>query len=191
MVARNACITVPKDLQGKKRGGPPASSGTVLLPTWLKINGVDPESVQVISIGPEALVTSFMLGQVDAIVAFDENVIKINAAGGDAVAIHYADYGVNLPGTTLVANTGYLREKPEVVRRFVAATLKGWADAAQDPQAAVDAMMKSAPPTLKAESETPILANLVPLLHSRRTEARPRGWMAAQDRDEARAIPPD
>ncbi len=45
--------------------------------------------------------------------------------------------------------------------------------------------MKSAPPTLKAESETQILANLVPLLHTRRTEGQPIGWMAAEDGQDA------
>src|SRR5207302_11102500 len=132
IVGRTSGITVPKDLQGKKLGVPPASAGTVLLPTWLRMNGVDPDTVQLISVGPETLTTTLLLGQVDGIVAFDENVIKINAAGGDVFAIHYADYGLNLPSTTIAANTAFLREKPEVVRRFIAAMLRGWADAAPD-----------------------------------------------------------
>jgi NitT/TauT family transport system substrate-binding protein len=72
-----------------------------------------------------------------------------------------------------------------VARRFVAAMLKGWGDAEKDPKSAVDTLMKAAPPTLKAESETQILANLMTLLHSRRTEGRPLGWMAGEDWTEA------
>jgi NitT/TauT family transport system substrate-binding protein len=185
IVGRTSGINGPKDLQGKKIGAPPASVGTVLLPTWLKLNGVDPDTVQVISIGPETLTSALLLGQVDGIVAFDENVIKINAAGGDVVAIHYADYGLNLPSTTIAANTAFLREKPAVAQRFVAAMLKGWGDAEKDPKSAVDALMKSAPPTLKAESETQILANLMTLLHSKRTEGQRLGWMAGEDWAEA------
>jgi len=185
IVGKTSGISGPRDLQGKRIGAPPASGGTVLFPAWLKMNGVDPESVQVISVGPETLTTTLLLGQVDGIVAFDENVIKINAAGGDVFAIHYADYGLNLPSTTVAANTAFLREKPDVVRRFVAAVLKGWADAAPDPRGAVDVLMKSAPPTLKAESETLILANLMTLLHSKRTEGQRLGWMAGEDWEEA------
>jgi NitT/TauT family transport system substrate-binding protein len=188
MVGRTAGIAGPKDLQGKKIGAPPASVATVLLPTWLRMNGVDPETVQLISVGPETLNSTLLLGQVDGIVAFDENVIKINAAGGDVFAIHYADYGLNLPSTTIAANTAFLREKPDVMRRFLAATLKGWGEAAQDPKTAVNALMKSAPPTLRAESETAILANLMTLLHSKRTEGQRLGWMAAEDWEEAVAI---
>ncbi len=185
IVGRTSGISGPKDLPGKRLAAPPASGGTVLLPAWLKANGVDPDSVQMVSVGPDSLPTTLLLGQVDGIVAFDENVVKINAAGGDVVAIHYADYGVNLPSTTIAANLTFLRENPAVVRRFLTAVVRGWEEAAPDPKAAVDALMKSAPPTLKAESETQILANLVPLLHTRRTEGQPIGWMAAEDWQDA------
>lgn len=185
IVLKASGIKSPKDLEGKKVGGTPASVVTVFFETWLKLNGVNPDKVQVVSMGPEVLDTSLVQRQVDGILGFDEHAVKINAAGGDSIAIHYADYGLNLPSTAITANTAFMKEKPAVVRGFVAGALRGWADAQKDPKAAVAAMMKYAPPVLKADPETDILANLVTLLHSKQTEGKPIGWMAREDWEQA------
>ena len=48
-------------------------------------------------------------------------------------------------GFTIVAHTDTIRERPDLVRRVVAATLRGFADAAREPDAAVRAVTRLAP----------------------------------------------
>jgi NitT/TauT family transport system substrate-binding protein len=185
IVPRGSGISNPKGLVGKQLGGTPAGVGEVLLPTWLSMNGVNPDSVQLVSVGAEARNSTLIQGQVDGIVGFDTNVPIINAAGGDVIAIHYADFGLSLPSTSVIVNTTFLKEKPDVVRRFLAATIRGWAEARNDPKGAIDALLKHAPPTFKAEQETEALRLLIQLYHTKRTEGKPVGWMAADDWQDA------
>lgn len=55
------------------------------------------------------------------------------------------DYGVQLLGDVLFTTAKFARENPQTVRAFVEATLRGWADAVADPQAAIDMVMAANP----------------------------------------------
>jgi NitT/TauT family transport system substrate-binding protein len=51
-----------------------------------------------------------------------------------------SDFGVPLIGFGFAANNAYLAKNPEVVRKFLAATKKGFAEAARDYKAACELM---------------------------------------------------
>jgi len=59
--------------------------------------------------------------------------------------IRFADYGVNLISSGIIVNTATLKEKPDMVRRFLRATTRAMEDAEKNPEAAVDAMLKANP----------------------------------------------
>ena len=46
------------------------------------------------------------------------------------------DYGVDLYADTLFTTEKMLKEQPELVKKFVAATVQGWTDAVADPEEA-------------------------------------------------------
>ena len=52
----------------------------------------------------------------------------------------FSNYGVPLIGFGFAANNAYLAKNPEVVRKFLAATRKGFAEAARDYKAACELM---------------------------------------------------
>src|SRR5436309_16072149 len=57
---------------------------------------------------------------------------------GDLVIMLMADYGVNLYGNALFVNPKFAADKPEAVRGFLLALVKGIKDTVTDPDAAVD-----------------------------------------------------
>ena len=67
------------------------------------------------------------------------------AQGQTAIAMRYSDYGLAAYGNAIIANPETLKDKPDLVRRFVAATLKGVAYALAHPDEAVAEMRKTNP----------------------------------------------
>jgi NitT/TauT family transport system substrate-binding protein len=62
----------------------------------------------------------------------------------------YADYGMNMLGTGLVVNDKLLAKDPNLVKAFVRATQKSWAEAVKDINGAAEAM------AAMAEQEPPL-----------------------------------
>ena len=88
--------------------------------------------------------------------------------GFDVNVISPSAYGINLYADTLFTTETMLKEKPDVVRKFVAATMQGWSDAVADPEEAAKitvkygdkltydhelAMMKASVPLIQPDSE--------------------------------------
>lgn len=51
------------------------------------------------------------------------------------------DYGVPFYGDVLIATDEFIEQHPDLVERFVRATLKGWQKAVEDPELAVEATL--------------------------------------------------
>ena len=54
----------------------------------------------------------------------------------------FAEMGLNFPEDGLYASAETWRQRPDICRRFVAASLEGWRRVIADPQAALDAVMR-------------------------------------------------
>jgi len=67
------------------------------------------------------------------------------AQGQTARAMRYSDFGLAAYGNAIIANPATLKDKPEMVQHFVAATLKGVAYALAHPDEAIAEMRKSNP----------------------------------------------
>ena len=57
------------------------------------------------------------------------------------VAFNYADYGVYQPGYSIVANKDLIKDNPDLVKRFVSATLKSVAACKDNPEECVDSLV--------------------------------------------------
>jgi NitT/TauT family transport system substrate-binding protein len=53
-----------------------------------------------------------------------------------------ADYGVNLYGNAIIVNPKFAAEKPEVVKKFLTAFLKGLKETVKNPDASVASVLK-------------------------------------------------
>jgi NitT/TauT family transport system substrate-binding protein len=130
-----------KDLAGKKVGVPSGSSQTTMLPLFLKANGLKESDVNLINMPATAMVPALLQGQVDAILgSIDAYQIQLEAQGAELDNFRFADNGVPTVSTSIFASNAYIKDNPDVVKKFIAASLKGWSFAIDNPDKAVKAL---------------------------------------------------
>jgi NitT/TauT family transport system substrate-binding protein len=138
MALRKTGIKSIKDLMGKKVGVPSGSSQTTMLPLFLKANGLKESDMTLLNMPPASMVPSLLQGQVDAILgSMDAYQIQAEAQGAQLDNYRFADYGVPTVSTSIFANEQFLKDNPDLVKKFIAASLKGWSFALDHPAQAV------------------------------------------------------
>lgn len=142
-------IKVPKDLEGRAIGRTASGASVNMFPGFLKANGIDRSKIREVVVDGATFAPLLMSGQVDAVLEQSINIGKFRRTaaqqGKAARAMSYADFGLEAYGNALILNPSTLREKPEMVQRFVAATLKGMVYAFDNPDEAIAALRKSNP----------------------------------------------
>lgn len=135
-------ITKPQDLKGKSVGGTPGDAMYATFPAWLKANGMQASDVKVVNVDAAGKIAALTEGKVDAIMGFfhDQAPTIENTTGKKVSYLLFADHGMNMLGTGIVVNEATLSKDPNVVKAFVRATQKSWAEAAKDIPGAADAM---------------------------------------------------
>jgi NitT/TauT family transport system substrate-binding protein len=133
-------ITEPADFAGKVLGAPVFDAARKTFPAFCQATGLDKDSVTWLSMDPALREPMLVKGEVDAISGYYfTSLLNLENAGVPAdelVVFKYADYGVNLYGNAIIV-TPEMAAKPEVVKGFLRAVTKGWAEAVADPEAAI------------------------------------------------------
>lgn len=141
-VRADSPITTVKDWEGKLVGYKSTPSADYL--AMLKIAGVERSKVREVAVGfdPRVLAT----GQVDVYPVFAANEPDTLARQGVAVRLFDPTaFGIPSFGLTYMTNQVTAAKRPDVVRRFLRAALKGIEDAVADRDGAVEIVMKYAP----------------------------------------------
>ena len=142
-------ITKPSDLEGKKIGSPEANASRVIFPAFANINKFDNNKVTWVNMTVPATTPSLLAGRVDAILIFYTEKPTVDAAskkvGKKPLYMLYADHGMATYGNGLLVSEKTLKNKPDLVKRFLAATYKGIAWSVENPQEAVDIFIKHNP----------------------------------------------
>jgi NitT/TauT family transport system substrate-binding protein len=139
-------ISEPKQLEGKKVGAPPAGTTYAQWPLFAKLNGIDVAKVTIENIATPVRAPMLAAGQLDAALGFSFRVyIDLKDRGvpvDDIVLLPMANYGLKLYGNAIVVNSKFAAEKPEAVKAFLNALLKGLKETIRRPADAVDAIVK-------------------------------------------------
>ena len=155
-----------KDLNGKKVGVPSGSSQTTMLPLFLKANGLKESDMTMLNMPPASMVPALLQGQVDAILgSIDAYQIQAEAQGAQLDNYRFADYGVPTVSTSIFANETFIKDNPDLIRKFIAASLKGWRFALDNPEKAVKDL-KSVFPEMNEKLAASELAAITPLFCS-------------------------
>lgn len=132
------------DLEGKKLGAPVAEPATAAWPILAKIRQLDPSKVAVINVGIPVREPMLAAGEVDAVTGVSSSSpIDLRAKGvpgDDIVVLLMAEHGLELYGESIFVNGKVAEEKPEAVRGFLRAFVRGLKDTVRDPSAAVDSL---------------------------------------------------
>jgi len=148
-------ITRPQDLRGKTIATTPGSTSDALLPAFLAGAGLAASDVTIVPVDPAVKVQTVLQGRADATPLVAWFTSSFTEAGG-AIGFPFADYGVEVVGYGIVTNSETAKNRPDLVRRFVAVTMRAWDYALKNPEEALLALEKAsvenAKPNAKARN---------------------------------------
>jgi NitT/TauT family transport system substrate-binding protein len=174
-------IERPKDLEGKVLGTSAGGSDATLLEAFLTKNNVDLSKVKLEKMPGDAKPAALLARKVDGISSQGfYNMPILESQGARPRQLLYADYG--LPGLNYGVFTSkkQIQERPDTVRRFVAAVLEGWDYALANTDEAIGILTKRVP-LLDAKVARQQFVNMHALLRTKNTEGKPLGWQSAED----------
>ncbi|MDO3702554.1 ABC transporter substrate-binding protein [Micromonospora sp. C28SCA-DRY-2] len=137
-------VASPKDLEGKKLADTPGSVVRNLFPTYARMAGVDANKVTWVNGDAQGLMGMLASGQVDGIGQFVVGQPTIEAVTKKkAVLLPYSNVMQDLYGNVLITSAKIAKEKPEMVKRFTAALLKGLEYSLTNPKEAAELLKKN------------------------------------------------
>ena len=141
-------ISKPKDLEGKKIAFSPGNSPKLMFPAFAKANGIDESKLSWLSVDPNSKNAVLLNHSVDGMITylFTLPVLQKAAQNNDKVGtLVYSDYGADFYSNGLGAMDDFIKQKPEVTRNFVQATMEGVKYTLAHPEEAVQMLKKHQP----------------------------------------------
>ena len=136
----------PASLVGKKFGAPAADGAYAQWPIFKSVNKLDDSSMKFENVGFPLREPMLASGEVDAVFGFSFSVyLNLKSRGvpfDDIVVMLMRDHGVDLYGNVLMVSPKFAAERPEAVKGFIKALIKGTRDTVADPAAATATVIK-------------------------------------------------
>jgi NitT/TauT family transport system substrate-binding protein len=174
-------IKTPADYVGKKVGVKIGGNEELIYRAVLAKAGIDKSKLTEIPVKFD--ITPLLTGDIDVWPGYVINeVLAAKEKGFDVNIVAPSDYGIDLYADTLFTTEKMLRDKPDVVRKFVAATLAGWNAAIAAPEDAAKITVKFGD-KLTFDHELAMMKASIPLL---KPDDKPvgamdeAGWASAQ-----------
>ncbi|MBV8921295.1 ABC transporter substrate-binding protein [Bradyrhizobium sp.] len=167
-------IKKPEDLKGKTVAITPADSMTQIWPLFLKKTGLKESDFQTVAGDGQTKLNAVINGQADVLLGYvmDQSMKIKDATAKDVYPIKFADYGINMVSSGIIANTDYVKANADLVRRFMAATTKAVEAAEKDPKAAAQAILDANPKGGKIDTLTQGFELTIPLYRTSETKSK-------------------
>ncbi len=151
----------PRDLEGRTVGVTGLPSDDAVVESEVGADGGDPAKVDEVTIGFNA-VSSLAAGKVDAATGFwNAEGVALRRQGIPVRIFKVDDYGAPpYPELILTTSRRTRDDEPGLVRAVVAGTRRGYAFAARQPAAALDALLAANPALDRAEQQVQMQALL-------------------------------
>ena len=157
-------IKTPADLAGKRIA---FGEGNLFLPTVLGSADLTLDDVEIHPLTFD--MSPLLTGEVDVWSGYlTDGVIKLQAEGHQLNMILAYDYGAFIYSDTLLTTASLVQENPDLVRRFVQASMRGWKHALSHPDEAVASILRFDPTLDKAQIEAEMQAT-IPLVDAGQT----------------------
>jgi len=143
---KDSGISKPKDLEGRKLAYSPGDR--VMFPAFALANGLDESKISWLSADPNSKNTLLLTGNADSMMTylFTKPVLQKAAKPGQVIdGFVFSDWGVDFYSNGLLALEDYVKQKPEVTRNFVQATMEGVAYTLAHPEESVSILKKHQP----------------------------------------------
>ena len=172
-------ITKPKDLEGKRFATEAGNLTDGMIKAFAEANDVDFDSFKIII--TDAYQQALLKGDADFVNVWanpDGDHIKEYAEIEEPML--FADYGVNILGSSVVVRKDWLAANEDVVRAFLRAVTKAHADVQANPEEALKYFMEYRP-----DADAKAIANEIEVMekyrHTKATEGKPFGYIAEED----------
>jgi NitT/TauT family transport system substrate-binding protein len=172
-------IVKPEDFAGKTIGietGDPDYIENVQFLALLKKLNIDTSEIKYMSRDfADPIANDLKAGKadVDAGLFATNDLVTAQMRGDEVNTIYYSDYGVDIYANLIFANGDFLKKNPDLAKRFMRATLRGYKYALEHPDEAVAAALKY-DEKLDATVQAAQMKAQIPLID---TGDQPIGWM--------------
>ena len=155
-LANGANVTKAKQLEGLTLGSGAGSFTPKVIRGFMAQQGLDPKMLKISNVAPSARASTLLSGKVPSIEFFVMAKPGLAAAakgkGTELRTYLLADHGLKLYSNGIVTTEAYLAKNPDVVKRFVRASLLGWQFALRNPEKAAKDQIKFIPSLNVAKS---------------------------------------
>ena len=182
IVLADSDIKTPKDLEGKTVGIPPGGGPYHQWPAYVKACGLDGNKIKVAGMDPATAPTALLQGKVDGIVGFVPAFVPLIETRGNKKArfFPYAECGVSNVRLGVIVHNDLIKENPDLIRRFVAASMKGFLYVAKHREEAGH-IVKKYLETVNPAVATRELELSLDFWVTPNTRGKPFGWMSDKD----------
>ncbi|MCQ4161320.1 ABC transporter substrate-binding protein [Roseomonas sp. GC11] len=146
---RRSGITALKGIEGRTLGAPEGEASRVLFPPFARAAGVEAAKVQWSSIAANLRDTMLAQGKVDAVSGFlfttHFNLLSLGVKEEDILSWTYAENGLDVYGSGLIARADWLEQNPQQAMGAVRAAIGGLKLLLAEPDAAMESVRKREP----------------------------------------------
>jgi NitT/TauT family transport system substrate-binding protein len=181
-LAKTKILKSPADLKGLNIGIHPAGSTYIFFKAFLAANGMSEKDMTISSVSPP-YESYLLLGRVQSVVGYvDAEVPELEAKAGGKGSLSLllgADYGWKVYGSGLFTSEKMIKEKPDLVKRFVKAYVEAFDYVVAHPDEAVAITAKAAPGYDKKQDVLlgQLQADIASTFSSDETKSHGLGWM--------------
>src|SRR5438094_9100677 len=182
VVLADSNIKTPKDLEGKTIAIAAGSTQFQQWPAFVKGCGLDASKIRITNIDPAGSPPALITGQVPAVAGYAQGYVPSVEIRGHKKAriLWYADCGVTAVSNGIIVHNDLIKEDPELIRSFVAASLKGvlyGREHIDEMAATVKKFSEATVPAIsRREAELSFNTWVTP-----NTAGKPLGWMSDTD----------
>ncbi len=165
-------IRKPEDIKGKIVALTPGDAPSQMWQLFVKKTGLKESDFKTVSGDAKTKVNAVISGQADALVGFstDQPNEIWQATKKPVQTIMLADYDVNPVGLGIVVHRDTIKSNPDLIRRFMRASIRSFEDAQKNPEADVALVQRSHPKAGTREGLLNGLNATLALLHTSDTE---------------------
>jgi NitT/TauT family transport system substrate-binding protein len=171
----------PKDLEGKRLAISVGETFGDMIRPFTRVNNVDLSKIQLIQMDTSARTMQFLTRKIDVMSVYLSNELPQleKRANVKFNVLRVTDYGLNVLGSSMYVSNAFAEQNPEVVKKLLRATEKGYRDAMANPKEAAKMMAKhmavpEQPDVLDKQVEETVISTNAPA-------GKPIGWQADAD----------
>ncbi len=175
-------INTPKDLEGKTFASTQGSPEYLMLPLFFKINGADFSKFKLIFMSADQYLPTYLTGKTELVDCWRESfaetaiVLAQKQIGKDTTWIGLGNFGMDMYGRVWIASQKTIQTNPQLVKAFMAQTLRGYAYAMQNVDEATDAILRYEP-TLNRDVVKLSIQHQLEDMITPMTKAHGLGWI--------------